>query len=194
MVRSQKDDSLMRPGIAFLAILCVATGSMASPPDNAALSQVLVNDQKDRAAGAAKIDGKEVAQRDTQRRNLVLGELKDGDVRSANDYYASALVLQHGGSAAEIRLANALATIAAAIDRNNVEARRLKAATWDRSMMRLGRKQWYGTQFVRSKDTRRIELYPVELDAVSDLERKEMGVPALSEALRKVERMNGIKL
>ena len=66
------------------------------------------------------------------------------------------------------------------------------AAAWDRYQMRLGKPQWYGTQFVR--DDMDMDspwrLYEVDTTAVTDADRRRLNVPPLADARARVETMN----
>jgi hypothetical protein len=149
---------------------------------NETLRILTEKDQSARSGKMKDIDWSKVSQEDAERRKLVSEMLGVGTVRSAEDFYNAALIFQHGETADDIRIAYSLANISVAIQPEKNSAKWLSAAAWDRLMMRLGKPQWYGTQFTKSKATGMWELYSVDESAVSDTERKALGVPTLAQA------------
>jgi len=53
---------------------------------------------------------------------------------------------------------------------------------WDRLLLQKGKPQWYGTQYGPSKETGKVQLLPVDETAVTDEERRSLGLPTLAEA------------
>lgn len=151
----------------------------ASPSDT--LAKLAAADQADRTSSTNKIDWNVVGKHDASRRAQVMKMLDAGNVRTATDFLDAALIFQHGDSIQDTQLALALATVASRMDPSNRDAKQLTADAWDRIMVRSGKPQWYGTQFVRSKTTGKWELYPTDPGAVSDTQRKAMGLPSLEE-------------
>jgi hypothetical protein len=89
-------------------------------------------------------------------------------------------------------MAHALATIAASLDPLDRSARWLKAASWDRLLLRQKKPQWYGTQYVRDASGK-WALGPIDESAVTDADRVELHVPTLAESKMRVKAMNGRK-
>lgn len=173
-----------RIAAALLAVgaLSAAAGAFATPaPDNPRLAMLAQEDQADRADPATRADVPRLRDRDTQRREAVLALVRDGQLHSAADYYSAALVMQHGLTADDFRLAHALATLATVLDPDNGAAKWLVAASWDRLLMRSGQPQWYGTQFTRDAQGH-WHLYPVAPGAVSDADRARLGLRTLEAA------------
>jgi hypothetical protein len=85
-------------------------------------------------------------------------------------------------------MAYALSLNAMMLDPGNDLAKWLAAAAWDRTLVRLGKPQRYGTQFRVGKDGLRV----LELvdPTVTDEERAEWNVPPLEEARKRENRMN----
>lgn len=162
----------------------------AAPANQRELADLLLADQADRTPGPNGIDWKVVWPRDLARQARVKELLKDGEVRTADDYYAAAMVFQHGEGADEIRLAHALAFTAWQMKPDHALARWLVAASWDRLMMRLKRPQWYGTQFSKPQPDQPWVLYDIDETVVSDAERAQMGVPTLAESKARVAELN----
>jgi hypothetical protein len=156
----------------------------------AELQHILDADQADRQSGA-QIDWAVVGQRDRVRLDAVKELLATGKLKTATDFYNAALVCQHGSSVDDIRIAHALATISRTIDPKDINAAWLFAASWDRIMMQLEKPQWYGTQFTKS-DTpgSKWELYKLDETAVTDDDRRKLGVPSLQEARERTNKMN----
>jgi hypothetical protein len=182
-----KDESAMKRSMFVLTTLTMATITLsprwcfAAPPSNADLAKLEVADQADRTPGTNKIDWNVVGKRDATRRSEALQLLVAGEIRTAEDFFNAALIFQHGDSVQDTQLALALATTATRMNPSNQDAEALMAQAWDRIMVRNGKPQWYGTQFVRSKATGKWELYPTDPNVVTDAQRQAMGLPTLAE-------------
>lgn len=166
------------------SVLCAGTGS------NLELRKLKDQDQAPRLGNTDAIDWKTLSVQDAQRRKQVVAILADGGARTSEDYYNAALIYQHGDTAEEIELAYSLATLAVKLDPDNGPAKWLTAAAWDRIMMRLGKPQWYGTQYVRPKGADHWQLYTIDEKAVTDDDRKSLGVPSLAQAKAHVTDMH----
>jgi hypothetical protein len=108
--------------------------------------------------------------------------LAQGRVKTADDFYHAAFILQHGTKPADYLLAHSLALAAAA--RGKTEAQWIAAATLDRYLMAIGQPQIYGTQYVR--DARAgaaagLTMDPYDRTLVPDTLRTALGVPTLAE-------------
>ena len=169
----------------ILALLLFAP-FVAIARDNPELRSIREADQADRRSTPASDTWRGVMQRDSERRTRVLEILKDGQLSTAWDYYNAALVLQHGGSSEDIRLAHSLSTIALTLDPEHKRAKWLLAASWDRLMLYFKQPQWYGTQSVPDSSGRNI-LYPVDPDAITDADRAALGVPPLAETQARID-------
>ena len=173
---------------AILILLLAPLVAFAA--DNAELRSIKEADQADRQHSSAPENWREIMRRDTERRDRVLEILKAGQLNTAWDYFNAALVLQHGPTTEDKRLAHSLSTIAATLDPEHKSAKWLMAASWDRLMVRLKQPQWYGTQSTRGPDGKYV-LYPVHPDAVTDADRSALGVPPLPESRAKIDSRNG---
>jgi hypothetical protein len=160
--------------------------------NNDQLRDIMYADQADRQSEPSPAQWKDIAKRDVARRAKVQAELVAGRVHSSADFYNAALVMQHGDTFEEIRMAHALATIAASLDPLDRSARWLKAASWDRLLHRQKKPQWYGTQYVRDPNGT-WSLGQIDETAVTDADRVELAVPTLAEAKKRVENMNRAK-
>lgn len=164
------------------AALLAGLPALAQVESNAALARLMAEDQADRKPAAGDVDWSVVGPRDDARRAAVLRMLRNGEVRTASDYFAAALIFQHGETVEDIQMAFAMASAGRAIDPTIKQLKWLSAAAWDRILMRRGKPQWYGTQYTMNEATKRMELYVVDESAVTDKERAELGVPSLAEA------------
>lgn len=123
---------------------------------------------------------------DDERRKEMAGLIARGSVRTGRGWYAAAMVFQHGKTLADFRRAMVYARKSMKLGYG--PARWLAAAAEDRYLMKLGKKQKYGTQFRQKKSGIWI-LHPV-LSSTSDEDRKRFDVPSLAESMRYVNTLN----
>ena len=171
----------------LLLLFLASLPAVAFAQNNAELAAMFAADQA--ARRGEDIDWSVVSAQDAKRRSAVMAILDAGAIQTELDYYNAAMIFQHGDSEADIRLAHSFATISAALG-NTSAANWLKAASWDRLLLRYEQPQWYGTQYVRDEAGRWV-LYEVDPDAVTDEQRAELSVPSLAEAQSRVAQMNG---
>ena len=176
--------------LVLTVLLSMSMATLAA--DNSRLQQLKNEDQADRQGAITQAQWPEVSKRDAERRATLMTLLRVGEVRTATDYYNAALIMQHGDTIDDIRMAHALATISATINPSDRSAKWLTAASWDRILMRMKRPQWYGTQFVTGDDGKWM-LYEVDESAVTDEDRQALSVPTLAEAQKRTEAMNGAR-
>jgi hypothetical protein len=167
--------------LATLTAVFLPGKCLAAPPSNPDLAKLEATDQADRTPGSNKIDWNVVSKRDAARRAEALQYLMAGNVRTADDFFNAALIFQHGDAVQDTQLALAMATTAARMNPSNQDAQVLMAQAWDRILVKSGKPQWYGTQFMRSKTTGKWELYPTDPDVVTEAQRTAMGLPTLAE-------------
>ncbi len=154
---------------------------------NAELAHLFEQDQADRQDPSA-MNWAEVGPRDTARRARVLQIIDAGGANYSADYFAAAMVFQHGDSPAEIGRAHDLALKAVELDGNNRKAKWLVAASEDRVLMYEKKPQKYGTQF-STDPTGKWVLWPVD-GTVTDEQRLALNVPTLAEAKAREAQMN----
>lgn len=141
--------------------------------DNLTLSKLFEEDQRLRSA--PNLDIEAIVKQDAQNLQQTIQMVRDGQLRTANDYFHAAVVMQHGQTFEDYRLALSLAQVASMMDPDNSSARWLIAAAWDRALRSKNRPQWYGTQYSLDKDGNR--LYdPMDETALTIEERKSMGL------------------
>jgi hypothetical protein len=172
--------ALVVGAIAFvLSATGVSPGARPKKPaDSEELRRLMVEDQADRQSKA--IDWAAVAPRDRARLARVKELYATGTIRTAEDYYHAALVLQHGEAPEDFLLAHEFCVAAMILGKSDIESSSLGAAAEDRFLMNIGRPQRFGTQY-RSEGEGPMRLYQVG-EGVSDEMRKVMAVPSLSEA------------
>lgn len=181
----------MRPKNSVLASLVLIPG-IALGASNPQLQAIVNADQAERQGTITQEQWKDVSARDAQRRVQVQAELAAGRVTSSVGFYNAALVMQHGPDLEDIRMAHALATVAASLDPLDRSARWLKAASWDRMMTTMHKPQWYGTQYTKDANGK-WALTPIDESAVTDAQRIELAAPTLADAKKRVEVMNRTK-
>ncbi len=169
----------------FTALLLTPVVLSAEPEDNSELQRLFEVDQNARRDPNMSWD--EIDALDEANRSEVLSMLARGEIRTGLDYFHAAVILQHGESVEEIRLAHSFATIS-----NQLGYKRaswMQAASWDRLLMYFEQPQWYGTQFMVD-DEGKWQLYEVQVGAVTDEQRAEWRVPSLSESKARASQRN----
>jgi hypothetical protein len=131
------------------------------------LRKIFLDDQRDRGNDPFPefdAQGKEVpkktrpiladevtARHDDERRARVHELLHAGKIQSGQDFWFAAMVFQHGRDPEDYLLAHILAS--AAVAKGNRNGLWLAAASLDRYLLSVGKKQIYGTQFNLEKGT-----------------------------------------
>jgi hypothetical protein len=169
--------TIVLASLLALPVICCAA-------NNERLRTVVQADQADRQSAPTTAQWPAISKRDAERRKQVHAELTAGRILTSADFYNAALVMQHGDTIEEIRLAHSFASIASALDPLDRSARWLKAASWDRLLQRNKKPQWYGTQYVQDS-TGKVVLYTIDETAVPDADRIEMAVPTLEQARKR---------
>ena len=186
----------LRTTLAWLLLaLTLCPASAGAAPREAAMTHDLprlatLHDQDQRDREGASMDWEAVAKRDEARRREVLRIIRQGRLRTANDHFRAALIFQHGEALEDYLQAFALARMALAIDPRHPSAGWLAAASWDRALLARQKTQWYGTQFELDEPSGTLSLSPVAEGAVSDDERRRLGVPALAESKARQRRIS----
>lgn len=125
---------------------------------------------------------KELAKRDSGRKLQVMKLFSENKLSTAKDFHHASLIMQHGETADDYKLAHQFAEKAVTL--GDETARWLYAATYDRWLLSTGKPQRYGTQIIQRDDGE----YAVagDLDPnVTDAEREKWHVPPLSQAVEK---------
>ncbi|HTZ20745.1 MAG TPA: hypothetical protein VMC06_07675 [Opitutaceae bacterium] len=152
--------------------------------DSVELAQMYDEDQSDRRPQES-IDWKVVQPRDRAREAMVKELYVAGRLKTGNDYYRAAMVLQHATRPEDFLLAHELCVVAIF---KGTDARWLAAASEDRFLRSIGRPQRYGTQSNKIGDS---PWSLGDVDAlVTDTLRMEMKVPSLEDAKEQLAKRN----
>lgn len=112
---------------------------------------------------------------------------------SSEEYFAAAMIMQHGSTPSHYKKAMELSQKAVQLDPNNKNASWLSCAAEDRYLKNIGKPQVWGTQLSRKMNSSgTYEIYYLEnfdKHARSDEERVKCGIPTLSGIKSKLERM-----
>ena len=157
-----------------------ASRSYALDPEDGSNPEMAALFAADQAArkDAAAIDWAVVGREDEQRRRRTRALLEAGALKTGTDFHNAAFVFQHGGEADDYLLAHALAM--AAVARQRPDANWIAAATLDRYLQAIGRKQIFGTQY-RSVPGEPTTQEPYERSLVPEALRQALGVPLQAE-------------
>lgn len=147
--------------------------------DNAELTRLYEADQSERMPPDGKpIDWAVVAPRDEERRKQILSMFQGGAIATGNDFSHAAVIMQHGTKPEDYLMAHDFGI--AALKRGKKDAAWIIAASEDRFLESIGRKQRYGTQLG----------LPMETDgALTDDFRQVLGVPKLAESIEQARTM-----
>lgn len=169
----------------------LAIGLTNAQSDNTELADMYRLDQKDRTSGT--IDWAKLTHRDSLRR-VRLRELLNADkLQTANDHYHAAMIFQHGNDT--IASGMAIQRMEKAIQSDSTMNKWLLAAAIDRDLMRKGKPQIYGTQYIMDASTgNKFALYQIDTTIISDHVRRAYNVRTLAEQREEVARLNKKKL
>ncbi|MBV9228441.1 MAG: hypothetical protein JOZ18_03935 [Chloroflexi bacterium] len=127
----------------------------------------------------------DMRERDRVRRQRIEELISAGALQTGEDYFHAAMIFQHGEMLAHYWRAHELAKKAAEMDHST--GRWLTAAAYDRWLMKQGKPQKYGTQYI-SHGGGPYTLWEVD-PTTTDAERAEWNVPSLAEAQRRAEQI-----
>ena len=170
---------------AMLSSAGCSTSGSTTTSQNGLLEQLVKEDQASRT-------GDSVASSDEERIQLVLKEIGSGNVRTPEDQFNAALILDHSPmtfrnerlvavSPHDYLLAHFLAK--ASFERGNQDARALVAQSIDRYLSMTAGYQKYGTNRFINQKTGKEELAPIDRNT-TDAERAVYGVQPLAELLK----------
>lgn len=171
--------------LVAVASLWAAGEAPAESPkgDNAEVQRLADEDQADRRAGS-DIDWSVVKPRDDARLKRIKDLYGAGALRTGRDWFNAALILQHSSEPDDYLLAHEMCLAALALGESR--AKWLAAASEDRFLLAIGRKQRFGTQYVPADETGAFRLADTD-DDVSDELRRTLGAPPLAEAKARAE-------
>jgi hypothetical protein len=127
---------------------------------------------------------------DAVRRTQTRALLDAGALQTGEDYRAAAFIFQHGSTPDDYLLAHSLAVTGAA--KGSSGAAWIAAATLDRYLQSIDRKQIYGTQ-TRMVSGGEPTLEPYDRDLLPDALRTAVNVPALPEQDARLEQFKAAR-
>ena len=140
---------------------------------NKELAELYRADQRDRQNNNLNFDDidywVQVMSRDSARLARVYQLLDSGKLATGQDYYHAAMICQHGGEILASDLAVSL--MQKAIETDSTISKWLLAAAIDRNLVKKGRPQIYGTQFLRDEKGVWSKVW-MDSTIISDEERK----------------------
>ena len=179
--------------LCLLTVLQYTTAKTASPQtvtDNAELERLHREDQSDRTPPDGKaIDWSKVGPRDQARLERTKELYRENQLKTGNDYYHAALILQHGRVPEDFLLAHEFCIVAISKGKNDRYTRWLAAASEDRFLMNIGRPQRFGTQYQAYPANAPYKLHKVD-EGVTDELRRQMSTPTLAEAKQREVELN----
>ena len=184
--------------VALIGCACAAADlDQASTPISSSteLEQLFRADQADRSTSDQKpVDWSVVGPRDAQRRIRVLKMHRGGELKTGEDFFHAAMILQHGHEPEDFLLCHELCVTA--VFRHGDEkgdwvpiAKWLAAASEDRFLQAIGRKQRFGTQYRALDPDPTWRLGEIE-DGVTDEMRAAWNTPSLAAAKKRETEMN----
>jgi tetratricopeptide (TPR) repeat protein len=157
-----------------------------SQTDNLELQKMYDEDQ--RARSVSNINWKTLSKQDSLREVRVYELIKTGQLVTGKDYYNSAMIFQHGRDTLASKMA--VEQMRKAIELDSSINNWLLAAAIDRHLMRQGKPQIYGTQYVKNYGDTKWRRYTIDTTQVTDEERKYYHVETLAEQIVKERSMN----
>ena len=179
-------------GLCFASFV-FSQEATTSAPDHEELAELFKTDQKVRS-GFLNVTPEQLAEmlKDDPLRRARVADLYDsGSLSTANDYYHAAMIFQHGEKPDEFLFAHELAVASLALGNQN--ARWLVAATEDRFLKSLGRKQRFGTQFGKDNNDTNWKLHDMDAGVNDDL-RAVMNCPSSADITILMQQLNDGKL
>ena len=181
----------IKKGLYILSFLFLSTlPTFSQPADNAELQKMHDEDQHSRSV--PNIDWRILSRQDSLREVRVHEMIKEGKIVTAKDYYNSAMIFQHGRDT--IASSMAVKHMRKAMELDSTMNKWLLAAAIDRDLMRRGKPQIYGTQYVKEMGEDKWKRYKIDSMKVSDEERREYGVESLAEQKVKERELNMLSL
>ena len=168
----------------LILLMLFALTASGQSGDNPELLKMYEADQG--ARQMENTDWGQLARADSARNVRVREMINQGKISSANDYYRSALIFQHGEDSLSYGMAVHQMRQAIALD-TSID-KWLLAAAIDRDLMSRNKPQIYGTQFTKTGRDGKWVIYKMDTTQITDAERKKYHVPSL--AAQKVQEHN----
>jgi tetratricopeptide (TPR) repeat protein len=174
--------------VALMQLFTLTTFAQAK--DNAELQKMYDEDQSSRSP--LNINWSILCKQDSLREIRVYELIKEEKIITGKDYYNSAMIFQHGRDT--VASGMAVKHMKMAIELDSTVNKWLLAAAIDRDLMRRGKPQIYGTQYMKMGQNAKWERYNIDTTQVTDAERKYYKVETLSEQRIKEHNMNLLSL
>jgi hypothetical protein len=175
-------------GLGLAGAAAAGRGAQVPPAsDNTELTRMYQEDQDDRKPGLHGIDWSVVGPRDLARLKRTRELYQAGSLRTAADWLHAALILQHKSDADDYLLAHEMCV--AALANGEQGAKWLSAATEDRFLRSIGRKQRFGTQYEAAAEPGKFKLADTDSQVTDEL-RSALGAPSLAEAAATASRFD----
>lgn len=169
--------------LVLAAVMVTGTGLAQ---DNAELQKMANDDQQ--ARFSPNTGWNKSNKQDSIRMERVRILLDQGQVNTAQDHFNAGIIFQHGEDSITSNLA--VKCFGKAILMDSTLNKRRFAAAVDRDLMRKGKPQVYGTQFIQDAGTGKFKRYTIDTAKVSDAERLHYGVETLAQQQEKERLMN----
>jgi tetratricopeptide (TPR) repeat protein len=157
-----------------------------SQTDNPELQKMYDEDQASRLV--SNIDWVALSKQDSLREVRVYDLIGNGGLKTGKDYYNAAMIFQHGRDTLASKMAVQQMRKAIALD-SSIN-RWLLAAAIDRDLMRRGKPQIYGTQYIKRNGDTQWRRYTIDTTQVTDETRRYYHVETLAEQVAKERNMN----
>jgi len=183
--------------IATVSIAAAIAGNIfirrvyASTTPAGELAEMIEQDQNDRRGIETNPQPGQWAKlraNDKQHHDRVLELMEQNKLKSADDYYYAAMIMQHGNDARDFMLAHIFAMAAA--QNGHKRAIALSALSFDRLMQSVGQPQVFGSQSFSEGNEPYTLREPMALDLIPDSIRKEFNVQTISEAKEWLHQLN----
>ena len=163
-------------GFVLAGTLAAVAWSSQEAANNKELALIFEADQADRKLPVKEIDWQVVSKRDGRRLARVKELYQEGQLETGRDWFRAAVVLQHSQSPDDHLLAHEMCIAALALGEKGAAS--LAAATEDRFLRGISRKQRFGTQFTASGPDAPLLLAETD-EGVTDQLRAVLNVPPL---------------
>ena len=158
-------------------------------PGDSEIHRLRVADQDDRrgSMSKSKAEWDQLAQRDAIRLKRAKEIYQSGGLVTGSDYFDAALIFQHGSAPDDYLLAHVLCTVA--VVKGDTDAPWLSAATLDRYLQSIQRKQIFGTQY-DGDETKGYTYEPYDDSLLTDSVRKAVQLPTREEQQKDLQNLN----
>ena len=171
--------------LSIVTVIAISCNTL--PTDNAELQDLAEADQMDR-----RTHHKNISVNDRSRLSRVKEIIAADSLKTSNDYFNAAIILQHSENLNDFPIATELARKSVKMNSDNPDAKRLIAQSTDRYLTNQNKPQIYGTQ--RHTFGEMEYLFPIDLDAATDEERNELEVRTIPELLALFNKKHGKQL